>query len=80
MKVSFLVFLSIVASSTSYAAVQVTCVCSKYVLSTDDKLVLDTKELFTTSDWSKVQSCNDQTAEEITEELFNCKGVAKEDL
>ena len=69
------------------AALQVTCVCSKYALASDrSTLVLATEELYTTSQMSRVEECNDladeadRAAEINTRKHFNCKGVAKEDL
>lgn len=76
----FLLVLVAFLSVHANAAVEVTCVCSKYDLNDRNNLVLKVVEVYTTTNWQKVEACNKQTAMEISKDLFNCKGVAKEDL
>ena len=72
-------------SNVSFAAVWVTCVCTKYVLNKDRQLVLDTEELYKTTNLKEVQECNNSSdpnmkAPEIKKHHFNCMPVAKEAL
>jgi len=72
-------------SAASFASVQVTCVCTKYVLNSSNELVLGTEELYTTDQWDLVVECNNNPdarlrSHLVTREHFNCRPIAKEDL
>jgi hypothetical protein len=72
-------------ATSAFAAVEVTCVCTKYSLNSESKVFLEVQEVYKTTQMKRVNQCNDSKDVEVrdpelTKAHFNCRPVAKEDL